>query len=257
MKRFYISLVMAFTLNLVVAQQKVEDTKPTIESRVTNLESLESQRDKSIELKKEELSGDIKDELEIAKDEIKDSLGFLSKYGIAAIVLSALGMIISGIFTVNVKFKKWIEALSSGKIQAFNDAIKAQEFETKVRNQKNITVISVDAERATELQLLMRNLGFKDHQKTNYKTISTYEEIPPCDLVILNDIEKNFTGSQKELFLNLLEKSVKTQVFLAYTTGQGHIPTHERMNLANSQFTLFQQILNTIKVGELIKQNQD
>ena len=102
----------------------------------------------------------------------------------------------------------------------------------------------------------MNSLGFKDPTKTIYKTISAFERLQGFDLVILNDLDKNFSRANEVLFRKLVEDSDSSQVFLAYTTGQGQIPTHERMNLANSQFTLFQQILNTIKVGELIKQNQ-
>ena len=123
-------------------------------------------------------------------------------------------------------------------------------FETKLKKERIITVLSPDREEEAKIRAFFQKVDFV---KVNFKTISAYEDIK-CDLVLFNNINPN-SQIQNNVLADYNAKAGNRLCFVYYGKFNPTLESFTRTNMANSEFTLYARIMETLKIKEVLKDN--
>lgn len=84
--------------------------------------------------------------------------------------------------------------------------------------------------------------------------MGSFEEIPDHDLMIFNTPKGELSQEKIDELMNLTDD--EEHHYVAYTSTQRFIP-NDRLNFSNSKFTIYHNILSTLKYSEIAKLIQE
>jgi hypothetical protein len=209
------------------------------------------------ETQSNKLSSSIHTELEKAKDEVTDQLRTLKiAGGVVSLILAAgVGAVLYQYFrglrkiadkVLKERLKTHLEDNSSYIL----DLVTSQKVENLIRKSKNIFVVSgSDADLGQVLKLF----GDMKFSKVNGRVFRYYEKPPSSDLIIFSARDGSLPD---ELVREFLEKGDDNESYVHYSSGRLDYDSKagyaERLNFANTQYTLYHQIINILSFKEVI-----
>jgi hypothetical protein len=190
-----------------------------------------------------------------AKDEVKDQLWIIKITGgvIALLLAAGIGVLLYKYFVGLEKLadrvlKKKLESHLTENSQYIIEMITSQKTENLIkRNKKLLVVCGNDAEKATSEQLL-KAMGFRHLQ---FLTSANVEDLPGADLIIFSNRNE---ALPEPVIVDYLQRSGNDDNFIFYGKRLNVDPQSDyadRINFANSRFTLYHQIINTLSFKEI------
>lgn len=246
-------LLCSFSVTSIIAQDTLK-----LSDRVKLLEEYKNEiLDKRFDTKSVELSNKIEYELKKAKDDVTDQLWIIKiTGGIIALVLAAgVGVLLRQYF---VGIKKLADKLLNEKLEShlannsqyIIEMITSQKTENLVRGNRKILLLSHDQEEQDATLPLLKGMGFKNIE---CKIVVSDEALPKSDLVLFSNKKETFPET---LILALME-STEDDDSLVYYGKRLNIDFQkeyaERVNFANSKYTLYHQIINTLSFKEVFQ----
>ena len=126
------------------------------------------------------------------------------------------------------------------------DIVKSQDLEQQFRQQSKILIVSDAPATANETKGFLEEIGFKT---SNLDIITSDKFIKPSkefDLIILDD--HKITKSHHDIFREFTEK---VSAYFVFYGDRFDATRREKLNFANSTFTLYGQIVSTLKFKKL------
>ncbi|MGZ3754329.1 MAG: NARF domain-containing protein [Mucilaginibacter sp.] len=256
MKTTKISLLcflILFAINVfsqpVPKQQQLETRVKELETRLKQLEDYKANIDNVSKVQSESLKKYVDDQVKKGLDQVEDAkktITWILWLGLPVTILS-IGAAYWAAITKARKFVvDKIETIVEGKREEIIRLIETEAFDTKLRNNKELLVISGDEETQESLKKFMVKLKFKN---VKYRIAGGFNEIPEHDLMIFNSPDGNLT---QEAITDLMNRTEDEDTcYVAYTTKQ--LNRDPRLNFSNSRFTLYHSILSTLKFSEIAK----
>ncbi len=139
-----------------------------------------------------------------------------------------------------------IETIVEQKREEIIKLVSNQEFETRLKAQKKILVISANESSQEEVKHTMSKFKFKN---VIYRVNGSFDEFPDHDLIVFNNADGDL--SQQNIKDIITSNTDEDACFVAYTTKQ--LDRNPRLNFANSKFTLYHSLLTTLSYVESIK----
>lgn len=259
MKLYRILSVFLYTVICVLwIQISFAQTNPEIKAldeRISRLEGykidISTQADARAETLKNQVEKDLAEGLQEIEDS-KETLDLLLKLGIPI----TIGSFLIGYFSIIYFIKKLVTTRISSIIEKKRDDIirlvETETFDNKLRNTKVILVISADEDGSEKIGMFLRKLKFK---KVLCRTIGSFTELPIHDLMVFNMPEGELSQQQVDQLI-AMNDDVDTH-FVAYSKDR--LNPNDRLNFSNSSFTLYHNILSTLKYSEVVKliENED
>ncbi|GAA4310375.1 MULTISPECIES: NARF domain-containing protein [Hymenobacteraceae] len=219
------------------------------------VENLEKEINLGLQKKQQELDKKFTEK----ENEIDDKLALLNTLAIVSGFLLAAG-IINLVYQFGWGLKKLAEKTLKEKLQthlfentqSLMDLVNNQRAESKVKKEKLIRVVSGSEEETEIMRSLLQRMGFK---KVECATVEVYIPFPTSDLLIFCNFKK---GLSAEMIINYLEDSNQDDVFVYYG-GRIDLPAdsihyQEKLNYANTRFTVYHQIINTLIFKDILKE---
>lgn len=252
-----------FLFSLDVSSKEITDNN--IKSKVQLLEQEKDLRQKEIDLIKQEyqLNSEKQNaDLNNYKLEIdKKTIGFeviLWVFGIGLI-----GTIIAGFFYFKKFIKDKSEEIAINRIterianivdnnkNKILDLIKSQDLDYKIKNSKKLLIISQNMNDSNEIKDLFLKFGFL---RVDCEILSSFQNRNNYDLIIFDFIK---TPPLEPLIKDFLDNTDAKTDFIYYGGSNLSLLNNYRnkANGANSKFTLYSQVMNTLKVKELLNEN--
>lgn len=254
MRKFTIYLIFFLSTIHLLAQDSLE-TKEVIslQEKVkvleNNLEEVQNNQNnykKECQLNHKTILSDMKS----LKLEFVDYLKILTYFGIP---VTLIGMIVLGYTTfkkaekmAREQVEKRVARIIEEKREELVKLIQSQDLEEKIKKHSRIIVLSNGIGEEKHIKPLLKQFGF-DVEKTKYEIVNDYERLTNYDLIIFNNFSNNFN---KQLLGTYLEQSTNKDIFLAYTNER--LQQHPRLSFANSQFTLYTNMMNALKFEKLL-----
>ncbi len=129
------------------------------------------------------------------------------------------------------------------------ELIKSQNLELKVKEKSNIQVITESEEDIEYLASFFKEVNIPN---VTYRLSKEYEKPSSnVDLIIFDD--HRVTKLNHDLFNEYIQKSNNENMLFIFFGDRFNAVDRERVNFANSRFTLYNQIMNSLKYNELKK----
>ncbi len=258
MKRVHQIIILIFLLSTVINQTATgnDKTLQEIELKINAIESQQKIASQEATLYQKEL--EIKNNQ--LKSEVEKSLSTIN-WIISMLGIGGLG--IFGIFFVyfknlikkkaekiaNKKIKKALATIVRDKEAELTSLIQSQSLEYKVRNESKLLVVSETQADANYMKNFLSRSGFVN---VDYKINKSFEKpVNNYDLIIFDDHQ--VTKNCHDLFREYMEKLSNEDVNFIFFGDRFNIQNREKINFANSKFTLYSQIINSLKFRELMR----
>jgi len=221
----------------------------SLSTRVKVLENNWSAVHEEYNLNIAKLDSSIDDKISNRVSEINDAkrqLDLLTYFGLPITIASIIGLY----FLALKKAKKFvvdkIENIVEHKREEIINLIETQEYDSRLRKNKKLLVLSPDEDSQEKIKLFIDKLKFNN---VKYRPIDKYQKFEDYDLIIFNDHYTSFNQDLiTEFITNIEEEHIN---FVAYTKNK--LAPNHRLNFSNSPFTLYHSILSTLKYGEILK----
>lgn len=247
-------LIVLFLIFFGVVTNAQEKLK--IEDRVKLLETYNKEiLDKKFETKSTELSNKIEYDVKKAKDDISDQLWIIKiTGGIITLVLGAGIFILLRQYFVGLKkladklLKEKLESHLNDNSQFILDMITSQKTENLIKANKKILLVTADETEKNESLALLKSMGFKHIDTIIASSTMSHTD---NDLTVFSNNKGNF---DENLILKLMEESKEDEALIYYGKRLNidqQKEYSERINFANSKFTLYHQIINTLSFKEI------
>ncbi|MBS1530227.1 MAG: hypothetical protein JSU01_07965 [Bacteroidetes bacterium] len=214
-----------------------------------NLEDYKSNIDNLSKAQSENLKKYVDEEIKKGMaqvDDAKKMIAWVLFLGLPVTLVAIIGLY----FTALKKAKKFvidkIETIVEGKREEIIRLIETEAFDTKLRNTKQLLVISGDEDAQESLKKFMVKLKFKH---VTYRIAGTFSDVPEHDLMIFNTPDGNLSQETIDKFMNQTED--EDTCYVAFTTKQ--LNRDPRLNFSNSRYTLYHNILSTLKFSEIAR----
>ncbi|OJW17275.1 NARF domain-containing protein [Mucilaginibacter sp. 44-25] len=220
-----------------------------VEKRVQQLENYKSNIDNVSKVQSENLKKYVDDEIKKGMDKVDDAktmITWVLFLGLPATITAIILAYLSAIKRAKKFVIDKIETIVEGKREEIIRLIETEAFDTKLRNLKQLLVISGDEESEESLKKFMTKLKFKN---VKYRRAGSFENIPEHDLMIFNTPDGNLTQETIDQFMRNTED--EDTCYVAYTTKQ--LNRDPRLNFSNSRYTLYHSILSTLKFAEIAR----
>lgn len=213
---------------------------------------------KQFEVQSVELSNKVSEELKHAKDEINDQYTAIKIASWVCGILISIG-VGTVIYQLGFGIKNRVEKSINQKLndhiaensQAIIDIITSQKTENLIRKNKSVTVLSNNEQNNEYIIALLRNMGF---EQVHQIVINRFFKFTKADLYIFSDKDNSLSEMQIK---ECIEKSQDDTNFIYFGTRRLNIPLQdsyaERLNFANTKYTLYHQIINTLSFKEVLK----
>lgn len=211
-----------------------------LNKRVHELEEAENHRERVFESHKIDIKSSIEEQVKALQNNIS-LMGYIGLPGTLIAVLVALW---AAYRFLKKYFEKRVSETVNRKWETLVSLIDNQDNDDRLREQKNILFLSTNSADNTAVRNLVTKLGFK---KATFETIVSYINPKAVDLVVFNNKERQFPDSLMTQIVNGWPNNVH---YIIYGPGQNQ--PLERTNFANSDFTLFNNTLVTLKYAEII-----
>lgn len=251
MKNLLLPLFMLFCLNVLAEKQNIDTKISKLENRIEILEGQKENLEDNYSNKIESLN--IK--YDKSNSELKDKWDIFTKWGIPI----GIGFIISiviGYFTIYLKVKKFakneIEKKIAIEIKDNKDNIRKlinyQEIDNQIKNNKSILVLCKTIEDKQYCQKIFDEFDFKH---VNAEVVGNYKKLKGFDVKVIDNHSKQFNDKLIEEFIN---KSSESELFLYFGEYNPILKKYpDKLNFANTKFTLYTNIINLLRFGEATK----
>ncbi|MEJ8802813.1 NARF domain-containing protein [Pontibacter sp. H249] len=261
------NLAFSVIISILCFSTYAKEPNTSIENRVQQLETYNQDiiqkkvdnLEKEVHLKLQEKQQEIDVQLTEKKNEIDDKLTLLNTIAIIGGLLLTLG--VGGlIYQFFWGMKKLAEKTLREKLQTYlfentqsmMELVNNHRIESKVKKEKLVRVVSGSDDETELMRTLLKRMGFKNVECT---TVNIYIPFPPSDLLIFCNIRKSLDTTT---IVSYLEESNADDVFVYYG-GRLDLPqdkSHfsEKLNYANSRFTVYHQIINTLIFKDILQE---
>lgn len=219
----------------------------TIEKRVTILEQFKENMTAVAKIEYDKSANKLKDDID---EKYKNLLWVFGTFTLAAV--AALGLNAYNHFwginkKINEKITSKIEDIIEQKREDIISIIRNEEYERKLKQTKKILVISPSQETQEQIKHTFARFNFSN---VKYRIKDSFQEIPENDIVVFN----NLKGELSQAYINQIVSTInhEEKCYIGYSIVQ--LDRHEQFNFANSRFTLYHQLLNTLKFSDLSSQ---
>lgn len=250
MKNNKLFALIAFFTFLITNAKEADSTKiMSIEGRVSQLENYKINIENVYKAEYQKSQNDLAKDID---EKYKDVLNLFTMILILGIPSSLYGIYLAfwGIKKkVNQSIAEKIETIIEQKREDIIKLIQSQKFERRLKEGKNIVVISENEVSQEEIKSTIDTFKFKN---VFYRINKSYDSLPEYDLIIINNCDGEF---KQEDVTDIIDLANNDDVcFVAYTTKQ--LDRNPKLNFANSKFTLYHNILTTLSFSEAIKMNE-
>lgn len=217
-----------------------------IDRRLTALEQYKEMMSAQAKLDYEKSAKKLEDNIDEKTNTILWTFGTFTVLALAALGINALNF-----WTLNKKIENKINSKIEGIIEQKREDIlsivKDEEYERKLKQTKIILVIS--SSRVAEEQIKHTFSKF-DFNNVKFRVKDSFQTIPENDIIVFN----NLNGELDQVFINSIVNNINDdeKCYIGYTTT--NLARHEQFNFANSRFTLYHQLLSTLKFADLNSQ---
>lgn len=235
---------------------KLKNRIEILEGQKENLNKQSELVEKDIEIKKRDLdSRFLENKIEIDKD-LSGVRNLLYTLGIGV-----LGLLLGYWFYFKNFINKKAEEISESKINdivsniveinkdKIVNLIKSQNLELLVKEKSHILVI---VESESDKKFLSKFFKEVDIKNVNYIVGNEFVQ-PSTDVNLVIFDDHRLTKTNHKLFNEYIEKSNNDRLLFIFFGDRFEAVDRERVNFANSKFTLYNQIMNSLKYNELIK----
>lgn len=250
MKLYRIFLIFLGTvLWIQISLAKTDPEIKPLEERISKLEGykidIATQADARAETLKNQVEKDVRDGLKEIEDS-KETLDLLVKLGIPM----TIGSFVLGYIALLIYARKLVTSRIASLIEKKRDDIirlvETEAFDNKLRNTKKILVISASEEGSESIGTFLGKLKFK---LVLCRTIGGFNELPDHDLMVFNMPNGELSQQQVDQLMAMNDDEDKH--YVAYLKGR--LEPNDRLNFSNSPFTLYHNILSTLKYAEVVK----
>jgi hypothetical protein len=241
----FLLILTAYNINA----QKNNTDSISISLRLERLENFQSNEKEAEPLRKEKLEKFVTDAINENNKDIEGSkklLSFVLFIGLPITLLSLIGLYFGAIKKARKEVKDKIEGIVEKNRDELIRLIDSQEFDTKLRTNKRILVLGASDVANTDLKSIMEKMKF---QNLRFRTVNNYTAFQDYDLIVFNNGDGTFP--QQVITDYIIREGNDHIAFVAYTTK--NLDRHDKLNFANSRFTLYHNILNTLKYSEVLK----
>lgn len=220
-----------------------------LNSRVARLEDYKANIDNLSKIQAENLKKYVDDEIKKQMEDVEESkttLKLLVNFGIPGTVISLIIVFVTSITFCRKLINKKIEDIVEQKRDSIIRLIETEAFDQKLLNNKQLLVISSSEETEEQMKKFLRKLKFK---KVKYRRIDDLDNLPDYDLMIFNTPDGGIPQATIDELINRSQD--EDDCYVAYTNAQ--LRRDPKLNFSNSSFTLYHNILTTLKYAELIK----
>ena len=225
----------------------------TIEQRVKLLEQYNEQiLDEKFNIASAKLNGEIELELKRATTSLDERISILKIVGI--IISLGLGGLVYTSWrnakrTMEKMLEKKLKSHLADNINHLVDVITSQKTENLIKKSKKILLLGSSEKECDSATKLLKSMQF-DH--VSCKAVKYYEKLPENDLVVFCNMNNS---THQELVVEFIEKGDSDDVFIYYG-GRLNLDSksshYDKVNFANSRYTLYHQIINTLSFKEVI-----
>lgn len=167
------------------------------------------------------------------------------------IALGALGLNAFNFWNLNKKIEgkinTRIESIIEQNREDILSLVKDEGYEKNLKKTKKILVISSSQEAEEQIKHTFSKFDFLN---VRYRVRGNFEIIPESDILVFN----NLNGELEQVFIDqiILDVNDEDICYIGYT----NIPLrkHDQFNFANSKFTLYHNILNSLRFSDLNSQ---
>lgn len=214
-----------------------------INKRVITLEQYKEMMAAQAKMDYEKSAKKLEDDIDEKTNTILWTFGSFSVLALAALGVNALNYWNLN-KKVDGKINSKIEGIIEQKREDILSIVKDEEYERKLKQNKRILVISSSREAEEEIKHTFSKFYFAD---VKYRVKDNFQTIPENDIVVFN----NLNGELDQLFINSIVSEINDEdkCYIGYTMT--NLARHEQFNFANSRFTLYHQILSTLKFADL------
>lgn len=169
----------------------------------------------------------------------------------AVLALAALGINALNYWKINEKINKKvnekIEEITERKREDIISVVKDEEYERRLKQIKKILVISSSSEAQDQVKHTFDRFDFKN---VKFRIKDNFQTIPENDIIVFN----NLNGELEQEYIDDIVEQIgdEDKCYIGYTTA--NLARHEQFNFANSRFTLYNNLLNTLKFADLHSQ---
>lgn len=275
-------MLLSFTLsNYALAdstQQQADKTQQQIDNLNQKIEHLEHQKDnldtqtdllnKQLEMIEADLQNSFTAKsLEIDKKNLEIEKHFKTSW--AVIFFGILGGV-AGLFAIFFSLRKYIEnqamQMASKKVtediselievnkNQLEQLIDTHNLEKKLRKEKHILAIVETEQDKKGLEDFFKDVGI---DRVSYRVNEPYSPPEPhIDLVLFRDTrDKNNYQEIHDFFKKYIENSARDNLLFIYYGSNQLDYSKEYVNFANSKFTLYNQIINSLTYQYLRQKN--
>lgn len=171
---------------------------------------------------------------------------------LGALLVAAIGALGINLYNqfwgLNKKIEKKItdkiETIIEQKREDIISIIKDEEYERKLKATKKILVISSSRQAEDQIKNTFMKMNFKN---PIFRVKDNIQNFPENDIIVFN----NINGELDQIYINntVMQIDDEEKCYIGYTTQ--NLERHDQFNFANSRFTLYHQILNTLKFSDL------
>jgi hypothetical protein len=235
---------------------KLDKRMEILEGQKENLNKQSDLLEQDFEIKKKNLDTRFSEnKIEIDK-ELSGVRSLIYTLGIGV-----LGLLLGYWFYFRSFIKRKTEEIAEDKINSYVanivevnkekiiNLIKSQDIELYVKENSSIQVITETEEDKNYLSKFFNEVNI-----SNVSYVMKNEFINPpsdIDLVIFDD--HRVTNSKHDLFNEYIQNSSNKDLLFVFFGDRFSAIERERVNFANSKFTLYNQIINSLKYNELRK----
>ncbi|MEJ5102386.1 NARF domain-containing protein [Chryseobacterium sp. MYb328] len=220
-------------------------TLTTLNQRLSNLEEYKENIDKTAKIDYDNSIKEFKKDTEETSKSLFWLIGGLTVVAIAALGVNLYNLLWGINKKINKKITDKIETIVEQKREDIISIIKDEEYEKKLKNNKKILVISSSREAEEQIKNTFSKMGFKN---IIFRVKDNFTNIPDNDIIIFNNMGTELGQSYIDTIVTQINDNEKC--YIGYTVH--NLERHEQFNFANSRFTLYHQILNTLKFSDLI-----
>ena len=259
-------LIIFFLTSIVIYGQNSKSNSIEINKLNNRIEILEGQKEninkqselleKDFEIKKKDLNSEfLANKIEIDQD-LSGIRNLLYTLGIGV-----LGLLLGYWFYFKSFINRKAEEISENKINdivsnivetnkdKIVNLIKSQNLELLLKEKSHLLVIVENEIDKEFLSTFFKEVNIKN---VTYSIGNEYTK-PTSDINLVIFDDHRFTKTNHTLFNEYLEKSNNNDLLFIFFGDRFNAIDREKVNFANSKFTLYNQIMNSLKYNELRK----
>lgn len=216
-------------------------------------------RIKLLESSKESINDQLKNKFDEYKNSNDRQMNPLYIVSMVVIILAGLGM--TGYFTymkkyVNSIVTKRIACIIEEKKNQIVELIRNYEYESILKREKKILLLSANPSENMQLSDFCSKFDFSNVKNIvidNFKNIETNTTIKESDVIVINNIKKTINDEDLKRIFDFFSDYKNS--FIYYGIYNSILAGLKNVNFANSDFTLYSRILETLKTHNILSKS--